>query len=345
MSMNNLINVDTIRYKRQIFKVTYLDEDGTEISSQEVEEGNNAKAPAGPKKDGSIFTGWSDTATNVQENMTITAMYEPVTYVAAFVDGANGIVSFESYSYGDKLVPPENPTAEGKEFKGWDRILEGRDIVTGHMIVNAVYETNSYTVEFVDDADKVISTQKVEYGKSATPPAALDVTGKEFLGWSTQSEWWYVTENMTVKPILSCLETVDAPSYYAVANETYVAMYLESATEDAKIYYSLNDASPDADDVSADPELQEYDGGPIILEEFEIEEDVDEDKKEVTLHRTAKVNAVATKESMNDSELAELVYNDTIRFKPVYLFTQLFTSFKISVSDNRRECKEESSVF
>ena len=300
-----LINVDTIRYKRQMFTVTFIGDDGKEISKQDVEEGANAKTPAAPKKDGNIFTGWSDTATNVQENMTITAIYEPLAYSVAYVDGANGVVSFENYHYGDKLTPPEDPTADGKIFKGWDCILDGKDTVTENMVANAVYEAESYTVEFVDDKDKVVSSQKVEYGQTATPPTGLDIAGKDFLGWSTAEEWWFVTKDMTVKPVLGCLETVDAPSYYAVPGEASVAMYLETATEDAKIYYTIDGTKP-----TTDSHL--YDGGAIVIEDFEIEEDIDEEKKIVTLHRTSHLNAIAVKEGMNDSEVQEFVYSDSI---------------------------------
>ena len=302
-----LINVAVIRYERPVYTVTYVNDDGSKISTQQIEEGGNAQVPASPKKDGSRFIGWSENAINVQSNMSIVAMYEPVDYVVTFVDSVNDTVSYETYQYGEKLTPPENPTAEGREFVGWDSILNGIDTVTENMVVNAVYKAEVYTVEFVDEKDTVVSTQKVEFGKAATPPAALDVSGKEFLGWSTENEWWYVTKDMTVKPVLRFMESAAAPSYYTIPYDNYVAMYLETATEDASIYYTLDETVPDTGN-----EEELYDGGAVILEEFEIEEEVDEENKIVTLHRTARVNAVAVKEGLNDSEVQEIVYTDTV---------------------------------
>lgn len=300
-----LINVDTIRYERPVYTVEYLDDNGSVISTQKIEEGSNAKVPASPKKEGSYFIGWSENAINIQSDMSITAMYTPVDYVVTYVDSANDTVSYDTHHYGDKLTPPENPTAEGRQFVGWDSILDGKDTVTGNMVINAVYKAETYTVEFVDDKGTVVNSQKVEYGKSAIPPAALDVSGKEFLGWSTENEWWHVTEDMTVKPILVFLNSVDAPSYYTIADDAYVAMYFETTTEDASIYYTLDGSNPDSSS-------QLYDGSGVILDDFEIEEEVDEENKIITLHRTAYVNAIAVKEEMNDSEVQQIVYKDAI---------------------------------
>ena len=300
-----LINIDVIRYKRAVYKVEYLNDDGSVISTQEIEEGDNAKVPASPKKAGSYFIGWSENAINVQSNMSINAMYTPVDYVVTYVDSANGIVSFNTHHYGDKLTPPDNPIAEGKQFVGWDSILDGKDVVTENMVVNAVYKAETYTVEFVDEKEKVVSSQKVEYGKSATLPAALDVSGKEFLGWSTENEWWHVTKDITVKPILAFTNSVDAPSYYTIVDENYVALYFETATEDASIYYTLDESKPDSNSLL-------YDGSAVILDDFEIEEEIDEENQIATVHRTAYVNAIAVKENMNDSEVQKIIYTDTI---------------------------------
>lgn len=300
-----LMNVDTIRYERPVYTIEYLNDDGSVISTQKIEEGSNAKVPASPKKAGSYFIGWSENAINVQSNMSITAMYTPADYVVTYVDSVNNMISYDTHHYGDKLTPPEDPTAEGRQFVGWDSILDGKDTVTGNMVVNAIYKADTYTVEFVDGKGTVVNSQKVEYGKSATLPPALDVSGMEFLGWSTEKEWWHVTEDMTVKPILAFQKSVDAPSYYTIQNDDYVALYFETTTEDASIYYTLDESKPDSNS-------QLYDGNAVILNDFEIKEEIDEENNILTLHRTAHVNAIAIKEEMNDSEVQEIVYKDTV---------------------------------
>ena len=300
-----LINVDLIRYKRNIYTVEYVDDDGTILSTQEVEEGGNAEVPESPVKAGSYFTGWSENAINVQSNMSIAAQYTPIDYVVIYVDGPNDLVSYASHHYGEELTPPEDPSAVGREFVGWDAIMDGTTTVTENMVVNAVYKAQIYTVEFVDDQDTVVSSQRVAYGEAAIPPEELEVSDREFLGWSTETKWWFVTEDMTVKPVFTFLQTVDAPSYYTVPSDNFVALYLETATDGAEIHYTLDGTSPDENS-----EL--YDGSAVILDDFNIVETVDEVTNVITLHRTARVKAIAVKEEMNDSPVQEILYSDAI---------------------------------
>lgn len=131
--------------------VKYVNDDGTEISVQTVLDGEKANVPDSPKKTGYLFTGWSDNATQVYEDMIIVASYVPIQYVVAFVDSANGTVSCDVYNYGDKIIKPENPTAEGKIFIKWDKLNSTDSYVTGNMIINAIYETQTYSVDFLNE--------------------------------------------------------------------------------------------------------------------------------------------------------------------------------------------------
>lgn len=59
------------------FIVTFLDWDGTELYSEQVEEGHDAHGPeAEPTRDGYLFTGWSRPITNITQNLTVIAQYE-----------------------------------------------------------------------------------------------------------------------------------------------------------------------------------------------------------------------------------------------------------------------------
>ena len=308
-----LVMIGTIKAPKAVYSVKYVDSDGSIISDQNIEAGENAVVPQSPSKDGYVFVGWSANAMNVQSNMTVSAVYSPLTYVIAFVDGVNSVISFENHKYGDEIVPPTSPSAPGRTFKGWDILLEGKNTVTESMVANAVYDTDTFIVTFVDDDGAQISKQIVEYGCSAMPPTAPEATGKEFMGWSTDEEWWNVTKNVTVKPIFAYAETVSAPTYEASEFYDEVALSFDCSTENAEIYYMLAEeklADHGKDDADAyvysEPVL--YDGNPIQLTNVETSSYDDESGENVvhTIKARAKVYAVSP--NMNDSEVQDILY-------------------------------------
>ena len=63
------------------YTVTFLDWDGTKLSEQVVDYGSAAVAPADPVREGYTFKGWDKDFSNVQSDLTVTALYEqnPVT--------------------------------------------------------------------------------------------------------------------------------------------------------------------------------------------------------------------------------------------------------------------------
>lgn len=304
-----LINVAVIQAPKAVYTVKYVDHDGTELSVQEVSAGGNAEVPESPVKEGYTFLGWNANAINVQGNMTITALYAANEYTVIFLDSGNNTVSYQTYGYGEELEYPETPTADGRRFLGWDCALEGITEVTRNMVVNAVYEVEQFTVQFVDDCQKVISEQEVVYGQAAVPPSALDVEGKEFLGWSTAEEWWNVQKDMVVEPILAYIDTVNASSYYFEEDDKGVLFYLKNGTENAKIYYTLDGTVPDS---SANLYT-----GEIYLDNIKTETVEDQEQLQYTLYRSADINVVAVCEGMNDSEMQTIKYRSE-KTMPMY---------------------------
>jgi uncharacterized repeat protein (TIGR02543 family) len=58
------------------YTVKFVDYDGTTLSSQTIEHGSSAVAPANPQRTGYTFTGWNTDFSSVTSNLTITAVYE-----------------------------------------------------------------------------------------------------------------------------------------------------------------------------------------------------------------------------------------------------------------------------
>lgn len=78
------------------FTVTFKDDNGAVLKSEQVAKGESATPPADPIKDGSVFLGWQGSYTNIQSNVEITAKFEaisdPVIVVGSAAARAGGQV-------------------------------------------------------------------------------------------------------------------------------------------------------------------------------------------------------------------------------------------------------------
>ncbi|PJJ42733.1 InlB B-repeat-containing protein [Hallerella succinigenes] len=182
------------------YTITFVDEDGVEISKSTVAYGKTPSAPADPSKASTAqysyeFAGWSPAVTAVSSNTTYTATYTSKvrTYEIAFVDEDGSEISKSTVAYGKTPVAPADPTKASTaqyiyEFAGWTPEIT---TVKGKATYSATYNAvaKSYTVTFVDEDGTEISKSTVAYGK--TPVAPADPTkastaqySYEFAGWT-----------------------------------------------------------------------------------------------------------------------------------------------------------------
>lgn len=80
---------------------------------------------------------------------------------------------------GEIIDIPKKVKKEGYVFKGWDKDVSE---IKSNTEIKAIWEPKVYNVTFKDN-EKVISTQKAEYGKEAKAPEMQDEAERSFAGW------------------------------------------------------------------------------------------------------------------------------------------------------------------
>ena len=137
----------TAQYDKNIvyFTVTFQDWDGAVLKTEQVEQGRSATAPADPTREGYTFKGWDKEFSNVQSDLTVTALYEqnvvePTYFTVTFQDWDGTVLKIEQVEQGKSATAPADPTREGYTFKGWDKEFSN---VQSDLIVTALYEQNA----------------------------------------------------------------------------------------------------------------------------------------------------------------------------------------------------------
>ena len=179
--------------------VTFDPNGGTPVPlAQEVEYGHTATKPVEPTLKGYTFDGWYldgeeepfDFGTTITSDITLTAKWEINKYTVTFDSYGGSKVDPQVVEYGLYAQEPEEPTLKGFTFAYWylDDENDAYDFentpVTADITLTAKWNINKYTVAFnTDGGTPVPPAQEVEYGLTATEPAAPEKTGYTFDGW------------------------------------------------------------------------------------------------------------------------------------------------------------------
>ena len=190
--------------------VTFVDWDGTMLSSVSVAPGDAATAPADPTREGYTFTGWDKDFSNVTDHMTITAQYQINRYRVRFYDHDKTLIKTDSVDYQSAATAPTAPYHEGYTFIGWDKefysIIADIDVYAQYEIGEdrdiAIIFTNS------EDNDSEIYSQSI----SIKMPPAPYIEGFTFLYWLPIAE--PITNEITIQAIYKADAPTSAPEVY-----------------------------------------------------------------------------------------------------------------------------------
>ena len=171
---------------------------------QHVKSGEKAVLPVEPTRKGYTFAFWYlgedeqnatayDFDTPVTENITLTAKWNINKYTVTFNSyGGTPVPPVQEVEYGLTATKPADPTLKGYTFAFWylgedEQNATAYDFdtpVTENITLTAKWNINKYTVAFnTDGGTPVPPAQEVEYGLTATEPAAPEKTGYTFDGW------------------------------------------------------------------------------------------------------------------------------------------------------------------
>ena len=171
---------------------------------QHVKSGEKAVLPVEPTLKGYTFAFWYlgedeqnatayDFNTPVTENITLTAKWNINKYTVTFNSyGGTPVPPAQEVEYGLTATKPADPTLKGYTFAFWylgedEQNATAYDFntpVTENITLTAKWNINKYTVTFnTDGGTPVPPAQEVEYGLTATEPAAPKKTGYTFDGW------------------------------------------------------------------------------------------------------------------------------------------------------------------
>jgi len=182
----------TVNAQWTVNQYTVTFQDGASLlSTQTVDYGKAAQAPANPTKTGHTFAGWDKAFSSITGDLTVSAEWTAKKYTVTFQNGAT-VLSAQTVDYGKAAKAPANPTKTGHTFAGWDKSFSK---ITGNLTVTAKWTAKKYTVTF-QNGTTVLSTQTVAYGKAAKAPANPAKTGHTFAGWD--KSFSKITGNLTV---------------------------------------------------------------------------------------------------------------------------------------------------
>jgi len=146
------LTVKAVYKAAESYTVTFKDADGTVLKTETVISGHSATAPTAPTKADKVFSKWDKDYSNIQSDLTVTAVYrDKGSYTVTFKDYNGVVLGTASAKEGEAASAPATPTREGYKFKGWSSAITS---VKSDMTVTAQY-TFSGGTNVMDISTKV----------------------------------------------------------------------------------------------------------------------------------------------------------------------------------------------
>ncbi len=180
-----------------IYSVSFVDFDGTLLTTISVPDGFDADAPEVPEHEGYKFKAWDPAdLSKVSSSMVVYATYDTLTYKVRFVnESGKDIVYYPNAKYGSSVAAPsmekyeQDLTKEGYTFIGWSD--SSFNLVTKDLTIEPVFKAGVYRLTFKNYDGSLLGESILEYGAEITynfdvTRAATMAYTYEFKGWSPE---------------------------------------------------------------------------------------------------------------------------------------------------------------
>ena len=212
----------TYTEKIRTYQIRFLNYDGTELQSSQVEYGAlpeyMGETPTRPStaQYNYVFDGWSPEIVAVTKDANYTATFTNILrqYTVTFLDWDGTQLSQQVVDYGTAAIAPANPVREGYTFAGWDKDFSN---IQSDLIVTAQYTRNTvyYTITFVNDDGTVLQTSQVEEG--TMPEYTGDTPTKQ-----ETDEFRYFFESWTPEIVPAIADATYTATYTAKTRHYYI---------------------------------------------------------------------------------------------------------------------------
>ena len=246
------------------YTVTFKNYDGTNLYQTKVKQGKDVSYPySNPQKPKTedykyVFKGWSESLSNINSDLEITALFDKVlipTYTVTFKNYDGEVLYQTKVKEGNGVtcnVIPERKSDDDYTytFIGFDTDTTN---VNSDLVVMAVYEKiarKTYTVTFKDYNGNILYEGNVKEGKDAVYPYPNPTREKDldytytFKGWSKSLQ--NITENLEVE----ALYTKTLIPTYTVIYKNYDGsiLYTASVKEGNSVVYPYSNPTRAEDD-------------------------------------------------------------------------------------------------
>jgi uncharacterized repeat protein (TIGR02543 family) len=153
--------------------------DGDTVQTDIYNYGDKVEEISVGDKEGYTFNGWDAKmpAEMPAENLVFNVVWKVNTHNFTYVTARNTFSI--SYSYGDSIIVPKDPTRKGFKFLGWSDTIPAT-MPDKDVKINALWEAKKYAVTLV--VDGVVRTDSIVYGDSLKIEDQKKV-GYIFKGW------------------------------------------------------------------------------------------------------------------------------------------------------------------